>query len=217
MSETQRYATHQPDGDHGAGPGGAAVRRAVMASALDVVAEDGLNALNMREVARRSGVPNSAPIRLFRDRDGLVAAVAEEGFLMLFATIDGAVATVPADDPAKRIAATAIAWATFAQDHAAQYRVMAASAPLARTKSASLMRASLLVFGRLVRFIEQGQEVGRIRQWPAQEQAVVIWSALHGMAMLVIDGQLDAIGIQTSDSQSLGTLIADRILQGLAT
>ena len=215
MSETQRYSglgSNEP----GALSGGETLRRAVMASALDVVGDAGLNGLSMREVARRCGVPNSAPIRMFRDREGLVAAVAEEGFLTLFATINGAVATVPADDPAKRIQATATAWATFAQSHAAQYRIMAASAPLSRTKSASLMRASLLVFGRIVRFIEQGQAVNRIRPWPAQELALVIWSALHGMSMLLIDGQLEAIGVKHTDTLTLGTLIADRILQGLA-
>jgi AcrR family transcriptional regulator len=34
----------------------------------------------LREVARRAGVSHNAPYRHFRDKDDLLAAIAEEGF-----------------------------------------------------------------------------------------------------------------------------------------
>lgn len=213
MTHTHSYSSHPtpasaPHED---------LRRAVMTGAVDVVANSGLDALTLREVARRSGVPNTAPSRLFRNRDGLMAAVAEEGFLTLFATIDGAVATVPANDPLGRVSAAAVAWTAFASSHTAQYRMMMASNPLSAGAGSGLLRAAMLVFGRLVRFVEQGQAMGKFRPWPAQEQALVVWATLHGLALLLIDGQLEALGLSTTDANRLGALIADRVLQGLST
>ena len=193
------------------------MRRAVMTSAVDVVADGGMERLNLREVVRRCGVPHSASARLFRNREGLVSAVAEEGFLALFATIDGAVSTVPAQDSHARLQAAAVAWTSFASNNAPQYRMMMASSPLSRTGSAGLLRSALLVFGRLVRFIEQGQASGKIRHWPAQDQALVMWASLHGLSLLLIDGQLEALGLTAIDSQRLGSIVADRVLQGLST
>lgn len=212
MSQTHSYSSHQtpvaaPHED---------LRRAVMTGAVDVVAQAGLDALTLREVARRSGVPNTAPARLFRNRDGLMAAVAEEGFLTLFATIDGAVATVPANDAPGRVSAAAVAWTAFASTHTAQYRMMMASNPLSAGPGSGLLRSAMLVFGRLVRFVEQGQAGGKFRPWPAQEQALVMWATLHGLSLLLIDGQLEALGLSTTDATRLGSLVADRVLQGLA-
>lgn len=214
MTQTARYSPAPPPN---LPQGHEDMRRALMDGAVAMVAADGLGGLSMREVARRSGLPNSAPIRLFRSRDGLLAAVAEEGFMTLFATIDGAAATVPASDPRGRLQAAAIAWVTFASTHTAQYRMMMASSPLSKTGSSALLRAALLVFGRLVRFIEQGQAAGKIRQWPAQELALVVWSTLHGLALLLIDGQLEALGLSATDAHRLGSMVADRVMQGLST
>ena len=219
MSQTQKYsgpALGAPPQMQSL-PSSEEMRRAVMTGAVDVVADGGLEGLNLRKVARRSGVPHSAPARLFRNREGLVSAVAEEGFLALFATIDGAVSFVPAQDSQARLQAAAVAWTAFASNNAPQYRMMMASSPVSKTGSPSLLRAALLVFGRLVRFIEQGQANGKIRHWPAQEQALVVWASLHGLSLLLIDGQLEALGLTAIDSQRLGSIVADRVLQGLST
>ena len=59
------------------------LRRALLAAALDVIATDGPAALSLRDLARRAGVSHAAPAHHFRDRTGLLTAVAVEGYGML--------------------------------------------------------------------------------------------------------------------------------------
>ena len=74
-----------------------ALRRA----AVEVIAERGLGAFSLREVARRSGVSHTAPAHHFGDVRGLLTSIAEEGFEALRAVTQAA-----ADqhtDPAERV------------------------------------------------------------------------------------------------------------------
>ena len=57
------------------------LRRALVAAALELL-ERG-EELSLRAVARRAGVSHTAPYHHFRDRRGLVAAVALEGQVAL--------------------------------------------------------------------------------------------------------------------------------------
>ena len=56
------------------------LRRALLDSAWRIVAEKGLAALTLREVARAAGVSHAAPYHHFSTRTALLDALAEEGF-----------------------------------------------------------------------------------------------------------------------------------------
>src|SRR5688572_19880164 len=59
------------------------LKTALVEAAASIVRSKGLDALTLREVARRTGVSAAAPYRHFPDRRALVAAVAERGFVRL--------------------------------------------------------------------------------------------------------------------------------------
>jgi AcrR family transcriptional regulator len=54
------------------------LRAELVRVALDLIAEHGLDGFSVAEVARRAKVSTAAPYRHFRDREGLLAAVATE-------------------------------------------------------------------------------------------------------------------------------------------
>ncbi|KUH68915.1 TetR family transcriptional regulator [Mycolicibacterium novocastrense] len=62
-------------------------------AALDLIAEGGLDRLTLREVAQRAGVSRATAYREFRDKDGLLGAIAEQEIGAMIA------ATVAAFDP----------------------------------------------------------------------------------------------------------------------
>jgi AcrR family transcriptional regulator len=62
------------------------LRRALLDASLALVAEGGIGALSLREVARKAGVSHNAPYHHFKDRGSLLAALAEEGFAELART-----------------------------------------------------------------------------------------------------------------------------------
>lgn len=63
------------------------LRQAVLSAALDVIATEGPSALSLRDLARRAGVSHAAPAHHFKDRAGLLTAVATEGFDLLAAAL----------------------------------------------------------------------------------------------------------------------------------
>lgn len=67
------------------------LRVALLRASLDLMREQGDHRLTLREVARRVGVSHAAPFRHFRDKNALLAAIAEEGFLRLTACLNTAV------------------------------------------------------------------------------------------------------------------------------
>lgn len=55
------------------------LKRALVETSLELLAEGGLDALNVAEAGRRLGVSSAAPYKHFRDRKALLRAVAQEG------------------------------------------------------------------------------------------------------------------------------------------
>src|SRR6185436_5574652 len=59
------------------------LRHALIQAGLKLLGEGGLPALSLRGAAQLAGVSHAAPYRHFRDKEALVAAIAEEGFRLL--------------------------------------------------------------------------------------------------------------------------------------
>jgi len=65
------------------------LRSALLKASLNLIRQKGSRGFTIREVARRGGVSHTAPYRHFRDKDDLLAAIAEEGFFRLTASLKG--------------------------------------------------------------------------------------------------------------------------------
>src|SRR3954466_7314955 len=59
------------------------LRRALVQAGLKMLEEGGVEGLSLRGAAQLAGVSHAAPYRHFRDKQALVAAIAEEGFKLL--------------------------------------------------------------------------------------------------------------------------------------
>src|SRR5262245_16937436 len=98
------------------------LRRTVLDASLDLIAEQGLAALSMREVARRAGVSHQAPYHHFQDREGILAAIALEGFTRLHEAMRRAAAQHT--DPVERLNAIGGAYLTFASHNPGHFKIM---------------------------------------------------------------------------------------------
>ena len=63
------------------------LRRALLEAAAEVIEEHGPAGLSLRELARRAGVSHAAPTHHFRDKAGLLTALAAEGYDLLAAEL----------------------------------------------------------------------------------------------------------------------------------
>src|SRR5258708_1624307 len=78
------------------------LRNALIQAGLELLAEGGAEALDLRKVARRAGVSHAAPYRHFADKQALIVAITEEGFHWLAERIQATLREVP-DEPFEQL------------------------------------------------------------------------------------------------------------------
>lgn len=161
------------------------LRRALLAAALEILRTQGSAALVLREVARRAGVSHQAPYHHFADRAALVAAVAQDGFERLMEEVERARSTAP--DPVAQFREGGLAYVVFAVRHPEHYRIMFGPELGDRSAHPDLDRAARRVFQALS--APPGGPPPPEASGPSALQAT-LWSMVHGLAMLLIDGQI---------------------------
>ncbi|WP_426105574.1 TetR/AcrR family transcriptional regulator [Massilia sp. TSP1-1-2] len=157
------------------------LRSTLLAVADQLIDEGDAGELSLREVARRAGVSAPATYRHFRDKQALLAAVAQKGFEDFNLALTEAMAE--ADDP---LAAMGQAYVRFAVARPGRFRLMYGPAISERSAypelqtawaaAADAMRSALVA-----------------RSPPAPDAAVAslkLWCMVHGLSQLILDGML---------------------------
>jgi AcrR family transcriptional regulator len=191
------------------------LRQALIAAALELVSEKDVDSVSLREVARRVGVSHTAPYRHFPDKESLLAALAQEGFQMLHQALD-AVSDKESPNPLNRLQDIGVAYVGFALRHSTHYRLMfSAYGTASALQHPELEQAATQAFTVLVESVKRGQQQGLIRPDDSQQLALTAWSLTHGLAMLLMDGQ-----IPMEDSRlvaSLSGFMTQVLVEGLAS
>jgi AcrR family transcriptional regulator len=165
------------------------LRNALIQAGLELLAEGGVHELDLRKVARRAGVSHAAPYRHFADKQALIAAINEEGFHWLTERIQSTLHDV-SEEPVEQMLGIALAYVRFAQENPWLMREMFSGLTIEREMFASLNTASKRVYRLYAEVIKHGQERGKIVDGDPAALAGVLWSVLHGLAMLIIENQM---------------------------
>ncbi|GAB4354765.1 MAG: TetR/AcrR family transcriptional regulator [Gammaproteobacteria bacterium] len=165
------------------------LRNALIREAVTVIGEQGLEGVTMRRLSERIGVSRTAAYRHFADKQMLLRAVAEEGFLRFRKALRAGRERYP-DDPRLAFRAMGSAYLRFALDHPTYYRLMFYDTLPPEEPPGSLEAAAEAAFTELVEALralhgpegESTEALGR--------EAIFVWSAVHGFATLVADKKL---------------------------
>jgi AcrR family transcriptional regulator len=163
------------------------LRRALVDAALAGLREGGGAAVSLREVARRVGVSAAAPYHHFPSREALLGAVAAWGFEAMGRAMAEAQAAAP-DDGEAQLVAVGMGYLLFALREPAVFRLMMlpehalGCAPPPGGPGDRLERA-------LSRLAAEGAPLGE-----PGVAAHLCWSAVHGLALLALDGSLGLSG-----------------------
>ena len=160
------------------------LKEALVQAALDLIANKGPAGFTFAEAARSAGVSPAAPYRHFRDRDELLASVAQQGFEQFEAQLTAAWDDGRPDTPTafQRIGK---AYLAFARENPAYYSAMFESGVPIESNPALLLageRAFAVIRAaseRLVAMAPPG-----VPRPPAMMMALHIWSMSHGIASL---------------------------------
>ena len=164
------------------------LRRALLEEAVRTIQTHGVETLTLRTVGERLGVSRTALYRHFADKPSLLAAVGREGFRLLRLTLTEA--WEQHGHGREGFEAMGIAYVRFAVDHPSHYRVMFGGFIESCARDAAFIEEATAAFQVLVDSLLEQQRAGLVRNDDPLLLARMIWSLVHGIAMLVIDGQL---------------------------
>ncbi|TQF16665.1 TetR/AcrR family transcriptional regulator [Myxococcus llanfairpwllgwyngyllgogerychwyrndrobwllllantysiliogogogochensis] len=162
------------------------LRQALVDATLKLIATEDVGAVSLREVARRAGVTAAAPYHHFRDKDALLAAVAEEGYRALNQRMDESLSSIRAPRTDNQLRALARCYVRFAVEHPAHYRVMFRQEWGDEEKYASLHAEGMRAYGRLQELAKETTG-GKVDM---DTLAFTVWAWVHGLASLWNEGPL---------------------------
>lgn len=186
------------------------LRRALLQAAVKTLQKQGFNALTLRAVGAELGVSRTALYRHFADKSALLTAVAAEGFRTL--RLELADAWGGAGRGLPGFEAMGAAYVRFALAHPWHYRVMFGSGFQLNPADAELRSEGPAAFAVLVDALLELQQDGLVRGDAPELQARFVWSLVHGIAMLGIDGSLEHQG---ANVQELTRYALERLLTGV--
>ena len=167
---------------------GHALRDRILEASIAMIETDGLEALSLREVARRAGVSHQAPYRHFADREAILAAICEQGFTILGERV--AKAREAGANPTDSIELATRAYIDFAVEHRAHFRIMFRPELVHLDQHEQAMKAANLAFGHVPAMVAEAMRGGLLVEPSAESMTATIWSFAHGYACLLLDGPL---------------------------
>jgi len=172
------------------GNSGEETKERLVSAARDLLLHGGLPALSMRSVAGECGVSATAIYRHFEDKDDLLSAAVLQGFRIFACYLRGA---LKKRSPGARLAALMRSYFDFACENRNDYRLIfmtdCQQLSLPRLDEASRREISW-TFQTLQDCIEENQQACLMSEGEARSLAAYVWSSLHGLASLIVSGNL---------------------------
>lgn len=165
------------------------LRATLIATAADMLKEYGVEGLSLRKLADRVGVSRTAPYHHFKDKNQLLCAIAELGFLHWRAMAEQIFAQ-PDLSPRSKYRQFIHGYINYAAENPEMYDLMFGRTIWKQQAATESLKA--------VAFPSFQFQVAMTRKWQQQglmpkdadplRLAQVNWGTMHGIARLLIDG-----------------------------
>jgi len=175
------------------------LREALIASAIEILEGEGLPALSLRAVARRAGVSQAAPYHHFKDKTGMLAAIAARGFAELVKAQKEV--TAETDDVTGRLRALGHGYMNFGLNHPALWRLMFGPEIASPAQYPELADVASQSYRLLTDAVAAQLTPKAVGNDASKAASVAAWALVHGLTMLVMDGRLSPAftGVETAD------------------
>ena len=196
------------------------LRRALLAAGIDLARAGGPEAVVLREATRRAGVSPAAAYRHFADRQALLRAVGAAALSALALAMEAELAALPHDgEPVvaarDRLRAVGTGYLRFARAEPGLFRTaFAVTAPVPGASGVTGRGGSgLSPFELLANALDGLVTTGTLAPERRPGAEYLAWSAVHGLAMLAIDGPLR--GLANANAAAIGQRLLDMVERGL--
>ena len=197
------------------------LRRALIDAGIELAREGGPDAIVLREATRRAGVVPKAAYRHFESRQELLSAVRSAALSFVAQAMEEELAARPkkrrrADTARAGLRAIGAGYLRFEQAETGLFRT-AFAAPQAEWYEHDAPYGTgpggLDPFQLLSRALDEMAEAGALDANRRPEAEYLAWSAVHGFALLLIEGPLQ--GLSGARIEPLAQRLLDMVEKGL--
>ena len=212
MSEKKRNLAPRSTYRHGD------LRRALLEAGVALARDGGPAAVVLREATRRAGVSPNAAYRHFASREDLLAAVRAEAVAAVAEAMEAEYRAVPADGSAAeqahaRVRAVGRGYLRFAFTETGLFRTAFGGPFSVHPEAAQTGTDGRNPFGHLNAALDALVAAGALTPARRVGAEYLAWSTVHGMALLALDGPLQALPQPALDAFSERLL--DMVERGL--
>lgn len=165
------------------------LRKSLISTASQMIADAGIESLSLRKLAENIGVSRTAAYHHFTDKNDLLCAIAEQGFER-WHQISTEIFSPENVSNENKYRNFVHAYIKFATDNPSLYELMFGRIIWKENNSTdALKKIAYTCFDHQVKMTKLWQEKGIIvSKENTLRLAQVTWATLHGIAQLVIDG-----------------------------
>jgi AcrR family transcriptional regulator len=197
------------------------LRRALIDAGTELARDGGPDAVVLREVTRRAGVVPNAAYRHFESRDELLSAVRSSALSAVAQAMEEELAARPAkrrraDAARAGLHAIGAGYLRFAQQETGLFRTAFTAPPAewgAHEGAYGKGPSGLDPFELLSRALDEMVTAGALDAVRRPDAEFLAWSAVHGFALLLIEGPLQGLG--HARIEPLAARLLDMVEQGL--
>lgn len=160
---------------------GLELKEACILAAREVIAEQGVEQLSLREVARKLGVSHQAPYRHYPSRDHLLAEVMRRCFESFARALD---ARAGGDAPMDDLESLGRTYLSYASTNPLEYRLMFGTPWPEPAEHPDLVRDAVHAFDVLRGVLRKVYGDAPAMRVQVDLHAMFIWSAMHGYASI---------------------------------
>ncbi|MDR6886762.1 MULTISPECIES: TetR/AcrR family transcriptional regulator [Variovorax] len=197
------------------------LRRALLEAGIELARDGGPDAVALREVTRRAGVVPNAAYRHFASRRELLLAVRAAALSAAAKAMEKELAVLPREQPPidfarAQVRAIGTGYLRFAQAEPGLFRtafVVSSEDAEGEVGPASAGASGMGPFQLLGAAIDRLVEAGALDASRRPNAEYLAWSAVHGLALLIIEGPLK--GIDAEAAHALGQRLIDMVERGI--
>ncbi|MCP4134408.1 MAG: TetR/AcrR family transcriptional regulator [bacterium] len=189
------------------------LKNSLVKTGIEIISKEGIHNLSIRNVAQKNDVSHTATYRHFKNKEELIAAIAEQGVLMLAKEFDKVIKKHP-DDYITQLKEVGWAYIKFALDYVDYYRIIFGSYITNREDHPSFQRSYNETFMKLFLIVQQGQAKKKFKKGDTRAIAVSAWVFVHGYSFLLIEKQIEESAWKKTKLKNLYSDLYDLWLTG---